>query len=650
VKPPRDVRFRRAIVALAAALVARAFLPAVALGAEPMTLHVRSVSLGQDGTTRLVVAVTGNSAAPSFTVAEGGTPVGGVSTTPLFASQVSQAAVVLAMDVSGSTAGKAFADAKAAAAAFVRSLPDSVGIELIAFGARASVAVPFTKDHARVQRSIQALRANGETALYDAVALASKTLGMQNAQPNIVVFTDGRDTVSRATLANAVADARRVKSPVTTIALRTPDLDAAALRALSAGTSGRALAAGSSSSLAAAFASAAKDLASQFVLTYTVTGAPGPKDLSIVVTARDDAAVASDLVATINPRTFSAPTVTVARTGSESLVHRFFTTRAGLYAASAAFFVALAIMLAIALVRTGEQQAGDLLRRIGASAELPAASEEDARTGLATTPFGRATLKLLERLPKRHGLEDRVQLSLDRAGWPLRATEFMMLRAGAALAGFLLGGILVGRVWLGGVAAIAGFMLPKLVLGNRVARRRAHFLAQLPDSLQLISGSLRAGAGFLQSVDTLVKEASSPTRDEFTRVLTQTRLGMPLEDSLNMMAERIGSDDFRWVVLAVNIQRQAGGNLAVLLETVGNTLRERDQVRRQIKVLAAEGKLSATILTVLPFLLAGYITLVNPSYLTPLVHETIGKIMIAGALGMMGMGMLWMRKIIRIDV
>ena len=168
--------------------------------------------------------------------------------------------------------------------------------------------------------------------------------------------------------------------------------------------------------------------------------------------------------------------------------------------------------------------------------------------------------------------------------------------------------------------------------------------------MQLLSGSLQAGYGFMQAIDTIVKEAPPPTSTEFGRVLTEARLGMPIEDALQTMADRMGSEDFRWVVLAINIQRQVGGNLAQLLSTVADTLREREQVRRQIKVLSAEGRLSAVILVILPFAIAGYIAVANPTYLKPLFKETFGHIMIAFALVMMTIGIFWMKKIIKIDV
>jgi tight adherence protein B len=175
-------------------------------------------------------------------------------------------------------------------------------------------------------------------------------------------------------------------------------------------------------------------------------------------------------------------------------------------------------------------------------------------------------------------------------------------------------------------------------------------MEQLPDTLQLLAGTLRSGYAILQAIDTIVKETEAPMSTEFQRVLTEARLGLPLGDSLEAMAERVDSDDFRWVVVAMNIQRQTGGNLAELLETVSETLRGRAQTRRQIQVLSAEGKLSAIILVALPFLLLFYMLLTNPVYLAPLVTTFAGAVMSVGAVVLIVIGVFWMSRMIKIDV
>jgi tight adherence protein B len=194
---------------------------------------------------------------------------------------------------------------------------------------------------------------------------------------------------------------------------------------------------------------------------------------------------------------------------------------------------------------------------------------------------------------------------------------------------------------------LPGLVGPYLYVMVKQSQRLAKFLAQLPDTLQLMSGSLSAGYGVLQAIDLVADEAGEPIASEFQRVLVEARLGMPLEDSLEGMADRMDSDDFRWVVLAMNIQREVGGNLADLLRTVAQTLRDREALRRHIKALAAEGKLSAIILVILPFFLAGYLILVNPTYVGTLTESVFGWILIGiGVIGII-VGMVWIRNLIR---
>ena len=134
------------------------------------------------------------------------------------------------------------------------------------------------------------------------------------------------------------------------------------------------------------------------------------------------------------------------------------------------------------------------------------------------------------------------------------------------------------------------------VLTVRADRRRARFSDQLGDTLQLLAGSLRAGYGLLQAIDAVAQEAEEPTRQEFRRLVIETRLGRDLTDALHSMADRVGGEDFEWVVQAIEIHREVGGDLAEVLDTVAGTIRERNQLHRQVKALSAEGRLSAYVL------------------------------------------------------
>lgn len=322
-----------------------------------------------------------------------------------------------------------------------------------------------------------------------------------------------------------------------------------------------------------------------------------------------------------------------------------------LFAVLAVAFLAIALILLLLFLPRGNPEASRTLRRGLTLTERRASDGTTAPSpGLSASAIGQRAVAAVSAAPKPKGYEERVQVELDQAGWQMRASEFIVLRILSAIAGFALLWALSGALGLGALGLVSGLYLPVLLKANSRSRRVARFAEQLPDALQLLAGTLKAGYGILQGIDTLVQETTPPMSQEFQRVLTEARLGLPLDDALNAMSERVGSEDFRWVVVAMNIQRTVGGNLAELLETVSETLRERDQVRRQVKVLSAEGKLSAIILVALPFVLLLYLFVVNPTYLTPLITNVIGWFMIGGAAILMVVGVIWMSRMIKIDV
>ncbi len=259
------------------------------------------------------------------------------------------------------------------------------------------------------------------------------------------------------------------------------------------------------------------------------------------------------------------------------------------------------------------------------------------------TEFGR-------RFASAGGFGERIDMQLEAAGVGLRSGEFVVSSIGAGLVGAVVGAATLKNPILalivGGACAVGPFAALQMALGRRAEKLRE----QLPDVLTIMASSLRAGHSFLQSLDTVSKEITEPAKAEFQRVVAEVRLGRPVEDALEALAERVGSQDFRWAVLAVNIQREVGGNLAEILDNVADTLRERAVMRRQVRVLTTEGRLSAWVLTIMPFGIALYMTIVNPEYIGLLVTERIGWFMLGGAAGLMTLGVIWMRKIVDIDV
>jgi tight adherence protein B len=255
-----------------------------------------------------------------------------------------------------------------------------------------------------------------------------------------------------------------------------------------------------------------------------------------------------------------------------------------------------------------------------------------------------------QRFADAQGFSERLDAELEAAGVAIRSGEFVVASVGAALVAGVLGAALLRNGILALVVAIIGAAVPTVLLRTTLGRRGDKLREQLPDVLSIMAASLRAGHSFLQSLDTVAKEIAQPAATEFQRVVAEIRLGRPAEDALEALAERVGSADFKWAVLAVNIQREVGGNLAEILDNVADTLRERATMRRQIKVLTAEGRLSAWVLTLLPIGIGLYMGAVNPSYIGILFTTTVGLVMVATAVSLLVLGVLWMRKIVDIDV
>jgi tight adherence protein B len=255
-----------------------------------------------------------------------------------------------------------------------------------------------------------------------------------------------------------------------------------------------------------------------------------------------------------------------------------------------------------------------------------------------------------ERFAQSRGFSEKLDGQLEAAGVSLRAGEFVVATVGMGLLGAILGAAILQKALLAVVIGLVAAAVPTVILRSKLNSRADKMREQLPDVLTIMASSLRAGHSFLQALDTVAREIPAPANVEFQRLVAEIRLGRPAEDALEALADRVGSADFRWAVLAVNIQREVGGNLAEILDNVSDTLRERATMRRQIKVLTAEGRLSAWVLALLPFAIALYMFAVNPEYISLLFTTQIGLFMLGVAGVLMVLGILWMRKIVDIDV
>ncbi|WLQ06866.1 type II secretion system F family protein [Arthrobacter oryzae] len=235
--------------------------------------------------------------------------------------------------------------------------------------------------------------------------------------------------------------------------------------------------------------------------------------------------------------------------------------------------------------------------------------------------------------------------ALERAGVRLNQADFTILvAAGASVAG--LAGLILQGAFLAVVFALAVPFAGHFYLKQRAAKRRGQFDDQLGDTLHLLTGGLRAGHSILRAIDASAAESPSPTAQEMRRIVTETSLGRDLLSALNDTAERMQSEDFVWIAQAIQINREVGGNLAEVLDQVNETIRERAEIKGQIKALAAEGKFSAYILMAMPVGIIAILMIISPGYMDVMFTEVLGWVLIGVSVVFMTIGALWLRKIV----
>ena len=280
----------------------------------------------------------------------------------------------------------------------------------------------------------------------------------------------------------------------------------------------------------------------------------------------------------------------------------------------------------------------------------PDAEARDGDRGLAETAVVQRAVEATARVVSKGGLLPRLEALLDQAHLPLRAPEVLFFDAALGGVASILALVLTRSLLVAAAVMAVAAAAPAAVLKLRAARRRGRFTSQLPDTLQLLAGSLRAGYSLLQGMESVAQEVDDPMGAELRRVLPEARLGRALEDSLDNVGERMGSPDFTWAVMAIRIQREVGGNLAELLSTVGETMIARERLHREVRALTAEGRISAIILGILPVGIGLALYLINPRYMNVLFHRTIGQAMIAGSAVLAAFGFWWMKKTIEVKV
>ncbi len=307
--------------------------------------------------------------------------------------------------------------------------------------------------------------------------------------------------------------------------------------------------------------------------------------------------------------------------------------------------IALGLLFAI-LVGPSRSVERDLSGRLGVYADVSTAD----RGFFGKMPILRAFSRRAETMAHDRGVFSMIETALEQANVPVRPGEAITIAIGVAVALGLVVFLFTGGAIVALVVAVIALAIAGALVQTVASRERSRFEDQLPDTLNLISTSLRAGYSLLQAVEAVGSEASDPTGREFQRAITETRLGRSPVDSLKMVADRMESKDFDWAVLAINIQREVGGNLAEVLQTAAETMVERNRLRREMRALTAEGRISAIVLGGLPIFLFIFLYLTNQQYLEPLLTTFPGIMSLVGAGVGLVLGVMWLRKIVAVDI
>jgi tight adherence protein B len=316
-----------------------------------------------------------------------------------------------------------------------------------------------------------------------------------------------------------------------------------------------------------------------------------------------------------------------------------------------AIVAAAVLAFSIAMVLMSSDKRTDLEKRLTGYIDEPEKDRPVPRGEqmLAETRLVQTMAEFTGRIAERVGLLNRVEEKLEQADLPVRPTEAIFFYGAAVFFVFVAAFLLLGLP-PALVLTLITLVGPVAFLELRRVRRVKTFEAQLPDVLNLFAGSMRAGFSFAQALEAVAEETPEPSRRELARCFTESRLGRPIEDALEDSANRMHSVDLMWAVMAIRIQREVGGNLAELLDTVANTMTERERLSREIQALTAEGRLSAWILGIFPPAFALILYVVQPNYMVVLFQSGIGILAIIVSAIMAGIGFFWLRKLMQIDV
>lgn len=543
-----------------------------------------------------------------------------------------QSGIVLAIDTSESMHGAAIDGAMAAAREFVRQRRVDQKIGVVFFSREPKVALEPTTDVEAISRTLATPpELSKGTRVYDATTTAIDVLN-KAAVPagSVIVLSDGADVGSQASAASVAQLARRDRVRVFSIGLRSSSSYTARTLQDIVTPGGTYTETTSSASLEGIFSQLGSRLAKEFVLTYR---SELPLESRVVV------AVTVDGISGVATSAYQTPAFP-----SVSAINKVESSAWRSTGMLAAVILSIALLLALALWSLLRPSKRSVSSRITAFSESvrPARSLFDLREHAG----GDARERWLERFGPWQAFELDVELAKLR--WSPMRIVFGGLAGGvaiAAIAHFVFDATVVAVL-----ALVVTPVATRFAVKHLATRVRRRFEDQLPDNLQVMASGLRAGHSFVGGLTVMVNDAPEPSRTEYRRVLHDEQLGIPIESSLNVVAERMKCDDVVYIGLIATLQRETGGNTAEVLDKVVETMRERGKIRRLVRTLTAQGRLGGWIVTCLPIAMIVFLNVFKPDYLEPMTKRFVGWVILGVAACMVALGAYCIRRIVDIKV
>jgi tight adherence protein B len=573
-------------------------------------------------------------------ITENGAPVSGLSAVPANAVGQDHFGTVLLIESSDSMRGGPIQAAVGAARSFAQQRSAKQPLGVVEFNTVARIALPLTTDPTAIANTLAAAPplASG-THIFNAVSVGLQMLARAKVTGGaIILLSDGALTgtlsrqASQQRKAQVFSAAAAENVRVYAIGVHDRAFNRRTLQSLAA-TAGGTYTEVTSAGLPSLLRELGTELSTQYLIRYRSLASPGS---TVLVTARVAGQPGTAVAG------YTAPSIPSAvATGQTVKRHISFwqtTSAAVLACILCAALIGLAAMALLAPGRSVRHRVGKF---------VSTAPDEKPKSWTGT---------LLERA----FTEDGRVLEHSRR-WATFVQEVELARVGISpgeivaltgLATVLLGWLLVNAT-ASSLAAVLALCVPvgvRIAIRVRVDRERRAFDEQLPDNLQVIAAAMRAGHTFVGALALVAEDAPEPSRRELRRVLSDEQLGVPLGDALNGVTERMNSRDFEHVALVAALQRETGGNTAEVIDAVTETIRDRLDLRRLVRTLTAQGRLSGWIVSSLPIALLVIVSLIDPHYIHPLFHRTAGVIGLGFGAVMLVTGFMVIRRIVDIKV